>query len=69
MRTQARAAWEWLAEAVKSYDRRIGPYPFSELDLIETPTTAGGIEYPGLIVVAEGLYESKSEFSRRRDGA
>jgi hypothetical protein len=45
------------AEALKSYTRRFGPYPFTELDLIETPTTAGGIEYPGLIVVAAGLYQ------------
>lgn len=44
-------------QAVKSYEKRIGLYPFSELDLIETPTTAGGIEYPGAIVVAQNLYE------------
>ena len=48
--------------AVKSYEKRIGPYPFNELDLIETPTTAGGIEYPGLIVVAQNLYEQNPTF-------
>jgi hypothetical protein len=53
-------AWEALAAAVKSYDRRIGPYPFSELDVVETPTAAGGIEYPGLVVIAEALYKNKS---------
>jgi aminopeptidase N len=45
------------SEALKSYTRRFGSYPFTELDLIETPTTAGGIEYPGLIAVAAGLYK------------
>ncbi len=48
--------------AVKSYEKRIGLYPFNELDLIETPTTAGGIEYPGLIVVAQDLYEEDHAF-------
>jgi aminopeptidase N len=45
-----------VADALRTYNQLIGEYPFSELDLIGTPTTAGGIEYPGLIVVAEGLY-------------
>lgn len=44
-------------DAMKFYSQRFGPYPFTELDLLETPTTAGGIEYPGLIVVAEGYYQ------------
>ena len=48
--------------SVKSYNQRIGPYPFTELDLVETPTTAGGIEYPGLIVVAKDLYEENATF-------
>jgi hypothetical protein len=53
-------AWEALAAAVQSYDQRIGPYPFSELDVVETPTSAGGIEYPGLIVIAKALYKNRS---------
>jgi hypothetical protein len=43
-------------QAVQSYEKRIGPYPFAELDVVGTPTTAGGIEYPGLIVIAEDVY-------------
>jgi hypothetical protein len=43
-------------QAVQSYNRRFGAYPFTELDVVATPTTAGGIEYPGLVVIAEGLY-------------
>lgn len=49
-------------KSVMSYNQRIGPYPFTELDLVETPTTAGGIEYPGLIVVAKELYEESPSF-------
>jgi aminopeptidase N len=47
---------DYVARAVQTYEKRIGQYPFTELDLIETPTTAGGIEYPGVIVVAEQVY-------------
>jgi hypothetical protein len=29
----------------------IGPYPFTELEVVETPTAAEGIEYLGLTVI------------------
>jgi aminopeptidase N len=51
-----------IVQSVKSYEKRIGLYPFNELDLVETPTTAGGIEYPGLIVVADDLYKANATF-------
>ncbi|HLF29151.1 MAG TPA: M1 family metallopeptidase [Anaerolineae bacterium] len=57
-----RAGLQVAAAALRSYQRRIGPYPFTELDLLETPTTAGGIEYPGLIVVAAELYDHQPTF-------
>jgi hypothetical protein len=53
---------EAQAAAVESYDQRIGTYPFSEFDVVETPTSAGGIEYPGLVVIAESLYKKESDF-------
>ncbi len=51
-----KSALQWAAGALNVYQRRIGPYPFKELDVVETPTTAGGIEYPGLVVIADELY-------------
>ncbi|MGH2592517.1 MAG: M1 family metallopeptidase, partial [Anaerolineae bacterium] len=57
-----RRGLRYAAEAVRSCQRRIGAYPFTELDLLETPTTAGGIEYPGLIVVAEESYADSGPF-------
>jgi hypothetical protein len=51
------------ADAVRVYARRFGAYPFAELDVIETATRAGGIEYPGLVVIAESLYTQASEGS------
>jgi aminopeptidase N len=54
-------ALKWASAALQDYDRRIGPYPFVKLDVVETPTTAGGIEYPGLVVVAQNLYENPDQ--------
>ncbi len=51
-----RQVLETAAAALRDFDRWFGPYPFAELDVVETPTTAGGIEYPGLVVIAEDLY-------------
>ncbi|HSD84837.1 MAG TPA: M1 family aminopeptidase [Anaerolineae bacterium] len=51
-----------MANAVRAYDKHIGQYPFNELDLVATPTTAGGIEYPGLVVIAEGLSNLSPDF-------
>jgi aminopeptidase N len=48
------------ADALRVYSRRFGPYPFAELDILETPTRAGGIEYPGLIVIASSLYARRT---------
>jgi len=45
------------AEALRIFGRRFGLYPYTELDVVATYTSAGGIEYPGLIVIAERLYK------------
>jgi hypothetical protein len=49
------------AEAVRLFNARFGAYPFTELDVVETPTRAGGIEYPGLVVINSTYYETLSE--------
>ena len=48
------------SDALRVYSRRFGPYPFAELDIVETPTRAGGIEYPGLVVIASSLYNQRT---------
>lgn len=52
----------YACDALRVYSRRFGLYPYAELDVVETPTTAGGIEYPGLIVVAQRYYGRKGGF-------
>jgi len=63
--TQHSQGGEWAldcaTEAVRLFSTRFGPYPFTELDVVETPTRAGGIEYPGLVVINSTYYETLSE--------
>lgn len=48
---------QYVSDALRTYNERFGLYPFAELDAVETPITAAGIEYPGLIVIAQRFYE------------
>jgi hypothetical protein len=51
------AALQAAANALKVYNRRYGPYPLAELDIIEVAArTFLGVEYPGLIEIQQNLY-------------
>jgi hypothetical protein len=47
----------WSAAALAFFNQQFGPYPFAELDVAATSTLAGGIEYPGLIVLPIRRYD------------
>jgi aminopeptidase N len=55
-------ALRYAADALRLFSERFGLYPYTELDVIATPTTAGGIEYPGAIVIAQSLYDQAGGF-------
>jgi aminopeptidase N len=55
-------ALRYASDALRVFSERFGPYPYSELDVVATPTNAGGIEYPGAIVVAQALYDLEGGF-------
>ncbi len=55
-------ALDYATNALKVLNRYYGVYPFTELDVAGTPTLAGGVEYPGLIVVALQLYDPEQRF-------
>ncbi len=55
-------ALDYAVQSLRIYQDLIGPYPFNELDVAATPTQAGGIEYPGLIVVSANLYGGEGGF-------
>jgi len=56
-REGARDVLDFASEALRIFNSRFGPYPYTELDVVPTFTSAGGIEYPGLIVIAKSLYQ------------
>ncbi len=48
------------AAALDISSARLGPYPYTELDIVTTPTSALGIEYPGLIVGTLRMYNPEA---------
>ncbi len=55
-------ALHYAVEGVRLFNQQFGLYPYSELDVVATPTTAGGVEYSGLVVIAQSLYEQSGGF-------
>lgn len=47
-------------ESLRIFSQRYAPYPYTELDVVATPTLALGVEYPGLIAIAERLYSPEA---------
>ncbi|MFQ5613498.1 MAG: M1 family metallopeptidase [Anaerolineae bacterium] len=58
----ARQALQVSVDSLRLFNDRFGTYPYAELDVAATPTTAGGVEYPGVIVIAGGLYADGGNF-------
>ena len=58
----ARLALQYASAALRLFNSKFGVYPYAELDVAPTPTSAGGIEYPGVIVVSQGLYVEKGRY-------
>lgn len=53
-------ALDYASDALRVYDARFGTYPFAEFDVVEVPLSgAGGIEYPGLVVVDGAIYNQE----------
>ncbi|UCC85669.1 MAG: hypothetical protein JSV81_12470 [Anaerolineales bacterium] len=55
-------ALSYAVDALRLFEAQLGDYPYAELDVVATPTTAGGIEYPGAIVVAQTLYDEEGGY-------
>ncbi len=49
------------SRALNIFSERYAPYPYTELDIVSTPTLALGIEYPGMIAVTSWLYDMRGE--------
>jgi aminopeptidase N len=57
----AALALDVAAAALAGASARLSPYPYRELDIVTTPTSALGIEYPGLIVGTLNMYDVAAE--------
>jgi hypothetical protein len=55
-------ALRYAADALRVFNQRFGRYPYAEFDVVATPTSAGGVEYPGVVVVAQFLYDEPGGF-------
>lgn len=53
------------AAALQIFSERFGPYPYTELDIVATPTLALGIEYPGIIAITRREYDPDDPISNR----
>jgi aminopeptidase N len=52
----------YCREGLRAYQEDFGPYPFAEFDVVEAPIYSGGMEYPGLIMVANQHYQVGGEY-------
>ena len=59
---EARSALEAAKAALADYGARYGAYPYTELDVVATSTTALGIEYSGIIAITLRLYDPNANF-------
>ncbi len=55
-------ALRYAADALATFNDIYGIYPFTEMDVVGTPTLAGGIEYPGIVAIALTLYDPEQPF-------
>ena len=56
LKSSAREVADVAAQALESLTARFGPYPYRELDLVSTATSALGVEYPGIIAITDDIY-------------
>jgi hypothetical protein len=63
LREGAQAALRHTVNALRVFGERFGVYPFTELDVVSTATGALGVEYPGIVAMAQRLYPPDTEYS------
>ncbi len=56
----AQFALDFAVDTFQRLGARYTPYPYTEFDIVPTPTYALGIEYPGIVAITENLYDLDS---------
>lgn len=59
----AELALQVTIAAFKSFHGRLGPYPYTEYDIVSTPMLALGMEYPAITAITLRAYDSKETIS------
>lgn len=59
----AQFALDTASKALDVFGKRYAPYPYTELDIVSTPTLALGIEYPGMIAITDRIYDVGGEYN------
>ena len=57
-------AVEIAARAIEIFSEQYTPYPYTELDIVATPTLALGIEYPGIVAITSWTYDTGDSSAR-----
>ncbi len=58
----AEMALDVAARAITDFSRRYAPYPYTEFDIVSTPTLALGIEYPGIVAITSRIYNVDGDY-------
>lgn len=58
----SRMALDVAARAIEDFSARYTTFPYSELDIVSTPTRALGVEYPGMIAITSRIYNIDQEY-------
>lgn len=55
-------ALQYGVDAMKIFNELFGVYPYQQLSVVASDFFLGGMEYPNLVMISEGLYTMKEEF-------
>jgi hypothetical protein len=58
----AEMALDVAARAIEDFSARYAPFPYTEFDIVSTPTLALGIEYPGMVAITSRIYDVDQEY-------
>lgn len=58
----AQMALDVAAQAIEDFSAHYAPYPYTEFDIVSTPTLALGIEYPSMIAITSRIYDVNSDY-------
>jgi hypothetical protein len=58
----AQMAVEVAKRAIEDFSARYAPFPYTEFDIVSTPTLALGIEYPGMVAITSRIYDVDEDY-------